>query len=149
VIKASFEHISNTLGAIKAEREATRRMLLEVGMRIANQAKALAPVDYGQLRNSLSVTSKKGENLLLNDDGPSTKPLKHTPEKTAEALNRRGLTGNEVYVGTNVEHAVHMEYGTTTAKAQPFLRPSVDIIVKGRDAEEVMKELNDEEMDKL
>jgi HK97 gp10 family phage protein len=29
-----------------------------------------------------------------------------------------------VYIGTNVEYAPHVEYGTIKQKAQPFLRPA-------------------------
>lgn len=34
------------------------------------------------------------------------------------------VDGKEVYVGSNVEYAPHVEYGTIKQKAQPFLRPA-------------------------
>lgn len=33
---------------------------------------------------------------------------------------------NKVVVGTNVEYAPYVEFGTYKAKAQPYLRPAVD-----------------------
>lgn len=33
---------------------------------------------------------------------------------------------DQVIVGTNVNYATHVEYGTVKAKAQPFLRPALD-----------------------
>ena len=31
-----------------------------------------------------------------------------------------------VYIGTNVEYAAYVEYGTKKAKAQPYLRPGIE-----------------------
>ena len=45
--------------------------------------------------------------------------------------NLRGSINREVYadraeVGTNVEYAEHVEYGTRHMEAQPYLRPAID-----------------------
>lgn len=34
--------------------------------------------------------------------------------------------GEAAYVGTNVEYAPYVEYGTSKTKAQPFLRPAAE-----------------------
>lgn len=58
-------------------------------------AKRNCPVDTGRLRNSVSTE-------VTSDDDE-----------------------NNVYVGTNVEYAPHVELGTKRAEAQPFLKPAV------------------------
>ena len=49
-----------------------------------------------------------------------------TPVDTGRLRNSitHNVDGKEVYVGTNVEYAPHVEYGTIKQKAQPFLRPA-------------------------
>lgn len=36
------------------------------------------------------------------------------------------VKGQTAYIGTNVEYAPHVEYGTKRMKAQPYLRPAID-----------------------
>lgn len=38
--------------------------------------------------------------------------------------NTLNVEGKEVYIGTNVEYAPYVELGTSSQKAQPFLRPA-------------------------
>jgi HK97 gp10 family phage protein len=49
-----------------------------------------------------------------------------TPVDTGRLRNSitHNVDGKEVYVGSNVEYAPHVEYGTIKQKAQPFLRPA-------------------------
>jgi HK97 gp10 family phage protein len=49
-----------------------------------------------------------------------------TPVDTGRLRNSitHEVDGKEVYIGTNVEYAPHVEYGTIKQKAQPFLRPA-------------------------
>lgn len=35
------------------------------------------------------------------------------------------VEGDTVYIGTNVEYAPYVEYGTSKTKAQPFLKPGI------------------------
>lgn len=69
--------------------------LLRLAIKVERRAKRLCPVDTGRLRASIT-------HVLL----PSG----------------RGL---EARVGTNVDYAVHVEFGTSRAPAQPFLRPAL------------------------
>lgn len=68
--------------------------LLRFGLRIQNSAREFCPVDTGRLRSSI------------------------------QAVPGRDTLGPYVEIGTNVEYAVHVEYGTKRAHAQPFLRPA-------------------------
>lgn len=125
----------NVLEAIKTASDQTA---LALGARIASQAKVLAPVEYGQLRNSISATSRKGENLLLNNmAGEEAPPLK-----------TNGLKGGDVFVGTNVVHGPPQEFGTKHNKAQPYLRPAMEIEANGENVAEIMKKYGAEAMDR-
>ena len=42
--------------------------------------------------------------------------------KTGDAS---GDNSNSVYIGTNVEYAPYVEFGTSKQKAQPYLKPAV------------------------
>jgi HK97 gp10 family phage protein len=69
--------------------------LAAAAVKVERQAKRLSPVDTGRLRNSI------------------------TWELRTDA---RGLYAA---VGTNVEYAPYVEFGTSKMSAQPFLRPAL------------------------
>lgn len=69
--------------------------LLRRVVRVETAAKRHAPVDTGRLRSSIT----------------------HAVERDS-----RGLVG---LVGTNVEYAPHVEFGTLRQPAQPYLRPAL------------------------
>jgi len=104
---------------------------LELGVQIASQAKVLAPVDFGQLRNSISASSLS-ETKLLNDSNG----------ERAEALETTGLKDGEVYVGSNSDHTIFQEYGTIRQPAQPFLRPSAELKAQGANMADIVKKYN-------
>lgn len=70
--------------------------LVRLGVRVQNAARELCPVDTGRLRSS------------VNSSG----------------LQRDGR-GPYVEVGTNVEYARYVEFGTLNSRAQPYLRPAL------------------------
>ena len=127
----------------KAVKLALNPSSLNIGVAIASQAKLLAPVDHGQLRNSISVSTLK-ETKLLNKGGFSTKG----PMEYAEELDTQGLKANEAYVGSNSDHAIFMEYGTVKTPAQPFLRPSAELIVDRKTPADIVQKYGKEAMDK-
>jgi hypothetical protein len=112
---------------------------LMIGAAIASQAKLLAPVDYGQLRNSLSASNTSRTELLNNMAG-----------EKAEALDTQGLKDDEVYAGSNSDHAVAQEYGVGERKmiAQPFLRPAMEAVVQRKDPAEIFAKYGREAMDR-
>lgn len=73
----------------------TAAELLRLALKVERRAKRLCPVDTGRLRASIT-----------------------------HVLVRSGH-GIEARVGTNVDYAVHVEFGTSRAPAQPFLRPAL------------------------
>ena len=110
---------------------------LMIGAAIASQAKLLAPVDYGQLRNSLSASNTSKTELLNN-----------MPGEKADALDTQGLKEDEVYAGSNSDHAIFQEYGTVKQPAQPFLRPAMEAIVQRKDPAEIFAKYGREAMER-
>ena len=110
---------------------------LMIGAAIASQAKLLAPVDYGQLRNSLSASNTSRTEMLNNMAG-----------EKAEALDTQGLKGDEVYAGSNSDHAIFQEYGTVRQPAQPYLRPAMEAVVQRKTPAEIFEKYGREAMDR-
>ncbi|MFA5704717.1 MAG: HK97-gp10 family putative phage morphogenesis protein [Advenella sp.] len=110
---------------------------LMIGAAIASQAKLLAPVDYGQLRNSLSASSTSRTEMLNNMAG-----------EKAEALDTQGLKDDEVYAGSNSDHAIFQEYGTVKQPAQPYLRPAMEAVVQRKTPAEIFEKYGREAMDR-
>ena len=110
---------------------------LMIGAAIASQAKLLAPVDYGQLRNSLSASNLRETKLLNNMEG-----------EKAEALDTQGLKDDEVYVGSNSDHAIFQEYGTVKQPAQPYLRPAMEAVAQRKTPAEIFEKYGREAMDR-
>ena len=115
---------------LKATREGIIAGNIEIASNVTTQAKALAPGENstGQLRNSImwNVGGLKGGN-----DGDMD--INVSPE------------WNEGYVGSAVLHAIYQEFGTRYMDAQPYLRPAIDLVVKGK-APELVKKAIDEKM---
>ena len=110
---------------------------LMIGAAIASQAKLLAPVDYGQLRNSLSASNTSRTEMLNNMEG-----------EKAEALDTQGLKDDEVYAGSNSDHAIFQEYGTVKQPAQPYLRPAMEAVVQRKTPAEIFAKYGREAMDR-
>lgn len=108
---------------------------LAIAINVTAQSKALAPVDTGQLRNSIMYIAPSltgGRN-----DSPGKKSSK---EITVSPKH------GEVYVGANLDHAVYQEFGTRKMAPQPFLRPAIDQIVKGTYWDDVLMKIEQEQM---
>lgn len=71
-----------------------RKGALRLAIEIQNRARQLCPVDTGRLRNSIHF-----------EEGQDAE-------------------GYYIDVGTNVEYAAFVEYGTSKMRAQPYLRPA-------------------------
>ena len=110
---------------------------LMIGAAIASQAKLLAPVDYGQLRNSLSASNTSRTEMLNNMAG-----------EKAEALDTQSLKDDETYVGSNSDHAIFQEYGTVKQPAQPYLRPAMEAVVQRKTPAEIFAKYGREAMDR-
>ena len=133
-VTKSQSKFGNPKEAVKRAKNLTA---LETGVRIASQAKLLCPVDQGQLRNSLSASNQQETKLLNDRDGES-----------APEIDTTGLAEGEVYVGSNSDHAIFQEYGTIKMVAQPYLRPSAELILSQKTVEKIMSDYSAVEMDR-
>ena len=135
-VKQERVKLGNVRTAVANGKEITNLM---IGAAIASQAKLLAPVDLGQLRNSLSASNLRETKLLNNMQG-----------EQAEGLKTDGLKGDEVYVGSNTDHTVAQEYGVGERNmiAQPFLRPAMESVVMRKEPAEIYEKYGRQAMEK-
>lgn len=82
----------NTDQVLKELDNAMERALTRIGLAAEGYAKKEAPVDTGNLQNSITHAVEMGEKAA--------------------------------YIGTNVEYASYVEFGTYKMEAKPFLRPA-------------------------
>lgn len=104
---------------LAAMEQAKAKALLGAAVIVHGQAVELAAVDTGNLKNSLSWTTG-GKVGGLNSVGG-------TPASPGDGVNA-SQDEDTAYIGTNVEYAPHVEFGTSKAAAQPYLRPALDVM---------------------
>ncbi len=107
---------SYTPQAIKANTSGAESGILETLINVSAQAKALAPVDSGQLKGSIGWKTATASTTDLSES----------------------VTALSGVVGTNKEYAVYQEYGTRNMTAQPFLQPAVSIVTNGTGFDQAM-----------
>lgn len=95
--------------------------LEEIGLEAEKYAKMKCPVDTGLLHNSITHA--------LDGQEPAISEYQDNPKKQSGSYS--GAVPNEskgkrtVYIGTNVEYAQDVEFGTSKQKPQPYLKPAV------------------------
>lgn len=105
---------------------ATQKWLLEAAITIENQAIYLSPVRTGRLRGSITYATRTRRSRV------------RFPAKDEDAI-KPPTDPLVAYVGTNVEYAEHVEYGTKRQKRQSFLRLGLDM--KRRELEDHFRRL--------
>jgi HK97 gp10 family phage protein len=110
----------------------TGKSSFEIGLIVEGQAKLLSPKDTGRLAASITVQGRR--------EGTQVEAASKYGLGTEESITaiKRPSSGSEVLVGTNVEYAPYMEFGTIFTNAQPFLRPALDL-AKGKTLTIVIK----------
>lgn len=105
-----FEDLTpQALQAILKQRDIA---LTESSMHMEAECVRRCPVDTGHLKGSINFrTSQGGGN---RPDGMSGKPV-----------------AGDAVIGTNVEYAPHVEYGTKFQRAQPFMRRGAEAALPG------------------
>lgn len=95
-----------TAEAKKDAADDMRKALTEAAIHLEGEIAARTPENTGHLRASISHIAPLGRS---------------NGEKKAEMLG--GTAGkDEAYVGTNVEYAPYVEFGTKYQKPQPYMR---------------------------
>ena len=111
--------------------------ILKTIIQVANQAKRLAPVGLGQLRNSIMWKTDDEDGGLNDGDGEQAlTPLSVSPRE------------HEGYVGANLLHAIYQEFGTRNMSAQPYLRIAIDIVINNASYDTAIAKVVAEEMQK-
>jgi HK97 gp10 family phage protein len=101
-LKAAFEQLPKATG-----KSVMRKVLMTRAKPIAAAAKALVPVESGELRDSIIA---------------STRLSKHQKREAEETASYA-----EVYVGAGpLPHAHLVEFGSVNNQPQPYLRPAWD-----------------------
>lgn len=116
-----FDYTSKALSGVT---EGTYQTLLATAINVTAQAKNICPVavdNGGRLRSSIMWKTSKESGGNTGDDALSSS------------------AGSGAIVGTSVEYGVYQEFGTKRMKAQPFLRPAVDIVVNKASFQDAIK----------
>jgi hypothetical protein len=103
----------------------------DLGLIVEGEAKLLSAVNYGYLAASFHTRSDEKSTEL---ESPS-KYAKATPPEGHDVKTFRKIKApndpNQVLVGSAVDYAPHVEFGTIKSNAQPALRPALDL-AKGK-----------------
>lgn len=129
----------NTEAVKEAIGQAMYKALYKAGEVAEGDVKKACVVDTGLLRNSItfavsgdapSITEYKSNGShastpVTEANGTAGKPV--NPVKTGSYSGTVGNTDEKVvYIGTNVEYAPYVEYGTSGTTAKPFLKPTIE-----------------------
>ena len=112
-----FKFTSNREKYVEATKRGREAALDAIGSKVAGYALALAPVDTGRLKNSITWAIKKTEGRTYNYEDDDGNPYSYDVGT--------GLQDDAVAVGTNVEYAIFQETGSSKTKAHPYLTPAV------------------------
>ena len=109
VTVSGFRELHDALGQLPkaTERALLRRIGTKALAPFVAEAKRLAPVDDGQLRDSIAAGTK------LNSR--ARRKAKEDPPE-----------GVRVFAGTSNRNGVPREFGTSRSRAEPFMRPAWD-----------------------
>jgi hypothetical protein len=114
------------------------KSIYDIGLVVEGQAKELAPKNFGYLAASITTQSKTDG---TSPDSPSEwarKKIGKDPSLNLKAINKPN-NSNDVYVGTAVNYAPYMEFGTLRTDSQAFLRPALRLAM-GETLQIVQKE---------
>ena len=116
---------------LEAMREQVQDALIVIGETAEGYAKEDTPVDTGRLRNSITYATKDFGGVAVYSDDQGNNfydgDSLHTPEE------------NTLYMGTNVEYGVYVEYGSYNHKVgKPhFIRDAMS--THGEEYKEILR----------
>ena len=119
--------VNNADEVLKELEERIPKALEAIGMQCENYAKMNCPVDTGLLQN-LITHALSGQPVQMIYSGDQQGKSGNNPKTGAYSGNAPDDPEDKraVYVGTNVEYAPYVEYGTQKTDARPFLQPAVE-----------------------
>ena len=83
---------------------------------------------YPEIVSSVTPRFLEEASIIVQADAKRMAPVK---TGNLRGSIDRDVQGDKAVVGTNVEYAEHVEYGTRYTKEQPYLRPAIDQNRKG------------------
>lgn len=98
-----YEFKDHSKEALEAEKKAVEKALMKMGMKAEGYAKRNCPVDTGRLRNSITYATSE-----YHSSGKS-------PAEGSDYSPHARPDNNDVYIGTNVEYAVYVEFNDRAA----------------------------------
>jgi HK97 gp10 family phage protein len=111
------------------QRRVQQRILLKRAQLIVAAAKAKAPVDQGDLRNSIHATTKrpKGHKTPAARAFATTRGMGGTAAQARAAAKAAGSAPVEVFIGPGRHpQATQQEFGNKNHGPQPYMRPAWD-----------------------
>lgn len=102
----------------EAQRTASREVVRSA-LNIQTGAKQRVPVDTGRLRNSIAVAEDEGGIF-------ETETVRASGRSSIRGQNQIRAGMLSAVVGTNVEYARPVEFGTRRAAAKPYLFPAAE-----------------------
>ncbi len=113
-------------------RNVLRRVLMKRAQPMVDTARQLVPVDSGQLRDSIAISTKLGTKAGKSEFAAAMR-AGLGKEAALQAMRdaRRAASGQgsfaEIYVGPGrMPHAHMVEFGTSKMAPRPYLRPAWD-----------------------
>lgn len=101
-------------GLTEEDKQQLKQEIVKMGLFAVRRAKKKAPVDTGRLRASITLADSEGLVQPLGSEAQEGDSVDRPNEEFV------------VRIGSNVDYAKFIEFGTVNQPAQPFLRPAVD-----------------------
>lgn len=122
---AASVRITKNIFARAGAEEGVKGAIIGALIEVHANATALAPVDKGQLRNSIMWRKSWGTDSF---GFPAEGGFNSAGGERAQ--DQIGAADGELegVVGSAVEYATYQEFGTRRQAAQPFLRPAADVV---------------------
>jgi len=80
--------------------------------------------NFSRELNEVLPTALKAGALIIQNEAKKKAPYKTGTLR--RSIHTEMISNTQARVGTDVEYAIHQEFGTSKMKAHPYLRPALD-----------------------
>ena len=109
-----FKIEANNIDTIKeTAKEAINKAMNEIGLQAQNYISMNCPFETGRLAGSITYATKTERQEV------------RAPAKSGDAV-QGAPPENGVIIGTNVEYAGYLEFGTSRIDAMPYIKPNIE-----------------------